>query len=76
MNRRSLLLGIGAAIAAPAVVRADSIMKIAVLRDSVAPRITKAMLREFMDSAYATPITMTAAWNWYTTYLDALEAAT
>lgn len=28
MNRRSLLLGIGAALAAPAIVRADSLMKL------------------------------------------------
>lgn len=34
-NRRSFLLGIGAALAAPAIVRAESIMKVAVLRESL-----------------------------------------
>jgi hypothetical protein len=35
MNRRSLLLGLGAVLGAPAVVRAESLMKIAVLRETV-----------------------------------------
>lgn len=38
MERRGFLLGLGAAlIAAPAVVRAESLMKVMVLRESVAP---------------------------------------
>jgi len=32
MNRRSLFLGVAAALAAPAVVRAESLMKVAALR--------------------------------------------
>jgi hypothetical protein len=35
MNRRSLLVGLGAVLGAPAVVRAESLMKIAVLRETV-----------------------------------------
>ena len=39
MNRRGLLLGLGAALAAPAIVRAESLMQIAVLRETVTPRM-------------------------------------
>lgn len=35
MNRRSLLLGLGAALAAPAIVKAESLMKIAALREDI-----------------------------------------
>jgi hypothetical protein len=35
MDRRSLLLGVGAALAAPAVVRAESLMKVATVRRDV-----------------------------------------
>jgi len=35
MNRRSLLLGMGAVLAAPAVVKAESLMKTARLREDV-----------------------------------------
>lgn len=34
-SRRGFLLGLGAALAAPAIVRSESLMKIAVLRDSI-----------------------------------------
>jgi hypothetical protein len=36
-SRRSFLLGLGTALAAPAIVRAESLMQIAVLRESVDP---------------------------------------
>lgn len=36
-NRRSFLLGFGAILAAPAVVRAESLMRVAALRSSVLP---------------------------------------
>lgn len=36
-SRRAFLLGIGAALAAPAIVKAESLMKIAAMRESVAP---------------------------------------
>ena len=35
MNRRSLLLGLGAALAAPAIVKAENLMKIAALREDI-----------------------------------------
>ena len=35
MDRRSLLLGFGSLLAAPAIVRAESIMKVAALRASI-----------------------------------------
>lgn len=41
-NRRSFLLGIGAALAAPAIVRAESLMKVAVLRETVPPLLLEA----------------------------------
>lgn len=34
-TRRGFLIGIGAALAAPAIVRAESLMKVAALRESV-----------------------------------------
>lgn len=37
MQRRSFLLGFGAALATPAIVRAENIMQIAVLRESLIP---------------------------------------
>lgn len=39
MNRRSLLLGLGAALAAPAIVKAENLMKIAAVRQAVSPII-------------------------------------
>lgn len=39
MNRRGLLLGLTASLAAPAIVRAESLMQIAVLRETLAPKI-------------------------------------
>lgn len=35
MNRRSLLLGLGSALAAPAIVKAENLMKIAALREDI-----------------------------------------
>jgi hypothetical protein len=35
MNRRSLLLGLGAALAAPAIVKAENLMKIAAVRQDI-----------------------------------------
>ena len=61
-NRRSFLLGIGAALAAPAVVRAESLMKIAVLRESVADKTITALVNEhIMDTWYRQ--------QWKTVYL-------
>lgn len=37
MNRRGLMLGFGALLAAPAIVRAESLMKIAQLRATIEP---------------------------------------
>lgn len=45
-DRRSFLLGLGAALAAPAVVRADSLMKIAMLRQSLNDRTATDVLTE------------------------------
>lgn len=45
-NRRGFLLGIGAALAAPAIVRADSLMKIAVLRESLYEATVRNALRQ------------------------------
>jgi hypothetical protein len=54
-SRRSFLIGIGAALAAPAIVRADSLMKIAVLRKS----LNEATLRE----ALVTHFELYEPWN-------------
>ena len=37
MHRRGLLLGLGAALAMPAIVKAESLMKVAALRSEVRP---------------------------------------
>ena len=47
-NRRGFLIGLGAALAAPAVVRAESLMKMAVLRKS----LNEQTLIEMMHFAY------------------------
>lgn len=49
MKRRALLVGIAAALAAPAVVRAESLMKIAALRSDVASLNEATLLLEAME---------------------------
>lgn len=41
-SRRAFLFGAGAALAAPAVVRAESLMKIAMLRETILTRVPEA----------------------------------
>lgn len=48
ISRRGFLLGLGAALAAPAVVRAESLMKIAVLRKEALTEVTFIRLIEQM----------------------------
>lgn len=38
-DRRGFLLGLGAFLAAPAIVRADSLMRVAVLRETILPSV-------------------------------------
>jgi hypothetical protein len=41
MKRRGFLFGLGAALTAPAIVRAESLMRIAVLRETVTRRVVR-----------------------------------
>lgn len=50
MNRRSLILGIGATLAAPAIVRAESLMKIAAVRQTVPMTAVEIVLRQAKTS--------------------------
>lgn len=64
-SRRGFLLGLGAALAAPAVVRAESLMKIAALRQ----QLNEASLLEFIASErilVVEPafIDFSAVWAW------------
>ncbi len=46
MNRRSLLLGLGATLAAPSIVKAESLMKIAAVRQPI--MLTEQTLEEVL----------------------------
>jgi hypothetical protein len=55
MKRRSLLLGFGAALAAPAVVRAESLMKVASLRSGANATATANWLLHAYPDMYESP---------------------
>ena len=61
-SRRSFLLGFGAALAAPAIVRADSIMRVAALRQTLNERTATEVLLNWQQDLHARA-EFAAAWE-------------
>lgn len=62
-NRRGFLLGLGAALAAPSIVRAESLMKIAQLRQP--KMLTEETMMEYLDLGNGAGMEYTWTESWY-----------
>ena len=76
MNRRSLLIGIGSALAAPAIVKAENLMKIAAVRQSVWAGDPAAWLRFVEACDQADALSYVRRVEFYGNIMPVLDAAT